>query len=193
MGEGKNKIMINTIDDALQALIQGNREYVDAQKNGNISQFIRHSVAAEGQQPYAVIVTCSDSRVPAEYIFSAGIGELFVIRTAGHVIGDFELGSIEYGVKYLRAKVVLVLGHNHCGAVKAAMGNHGKGYVRKILDEIIPVITGEEDVEKCEKLNIENSIRRIMESDMIERYVDEGRIKVISGKYDIESGIVEFF
>jgi carbonic anhydrase len=184
---------VKTIDEALQALIQGNKTYVQAQKNGNISRTIKPLSAADGQQPYAVIVTCSDSRVPSEYIFSAGAGELFVIRTAGHVIGEFELGSIEYGVKYLGAKIVLVLGHNHCGAVKAAIGSHGNGYVQKILDEIIPVITGEEDVEKCEKLNIENSIRRIMASEMIKDYVDRGRIKVISGKYDIESGVVEFF
>lgn len=185
--------LIETIEDAFQSLIQGNKKYVNAQKNGNVLQILKPLLAEDGQQPYAVIVTCSDSRVPAEYIFSAGVGELFVIRTAGHVIGDFELGSIEYGVKYLGAKVVLVLGHNHCGAVQAAMGSHGKGYVQKILDEIIPVITGEEDVEKCEKLNIENSIRRIMESEMISGYVDEGRVKVISGKYDIETGMVEFF
>lgn len=188
-----SRIFINTIEDALQALIQGNKSYVSAQKNGNISQVIRHSVAEEGQNPYAVVVTCSDSRVPSEYIFSAGIGELFVIRTAGHVIGDFELGSIEYGVKYLGAKIVLVLGHNHCGAVQAAMGNHGNGYVQKILDEIIPVITGEEDVEKCEKLNIENSVSKIMKSDMVKKLVHKGCVKVISAKYDIETGEVEFF
>nr|WP_320024475.1 carbonic anhydrase [uncultured Acetobacterium sp.] len=187
------KTQIKTINEAVQALIQGNKNYVNAQKTGNISQELNPLSAEDGQQPYAVIVTCSDSRVPSEYIFSAGAGELFVIRTAGHVIGNFELGSIEYGVKYLGAKVVFVLGHNHCGAVKAAMGSHGKGYVQKILDEIIPVITGEDDVERCEKLNIENSIRRIMESEMISEYVDEGRVKVISGKYDIESGMVEFF
>lgn len=184
---------MNTIEEAIQALIQGNKNYVMAQENGSISQAIQPLVAEEGQNPYAVIVTCSDSRVPAEYIFSAGIGELFVIRTAGHVIGDFELGSIEYGVKYLGAKIVMVLGHNHCGAVQAAMGSHGKGYVQKILDEIIPVITGEEDVEKCEKLNIENSVSKIMESDMIKDLVDASKVKIISGKYDIETGVVEFF
>ncbi|MGV8906921.1 MAG: carbonic anhydrase [Acetobacterium sp.] len=185
--------MYNTIEGGIKALIQGNKVYVKAQKNGAISQIIKPLMAQEGQKPYAVIVTCSDSRVPAEYIFSAGIGELFVIRTAGHVIGNFELGSIEYGVKYLGAKVVLVLGHNHCGAVQAAMGSHGKGYVQKILDEIIPVITGEEDVEKCEKLNIENSVSKIMGSDMIKQLVDESKVKVISGKYDIETGVVNFY
>lgn len=193
MSEIISETSIETIEDALAALIQGNKAYVSAQRNGSISRDLKPLLAEDGQQPYAVIVTCSDSRVPSEYIFSAGAGELFVIRTAGHVIGDFELGSIEYGVKYLGAKVVFVLGHNHCGAVQAAMGTHGKGYVQKILDEIIPVITGEEDVEKCEKLNIENSVRRIMESEMIKSYVDEGWVKVISGKYDIESGVVEFF
>src|SRR5665647_630126 len=149
---------MDTIEGSLQALIQGNEAYVKAKINGAISKVIQPVAAQDGQQPYAVIVTCSDSRVPAEYIFSAGIGELFVIRTAGHVIGGFELGSIEYGVQYLGAKIIFVLGHNHCGAVQAAMGSHGKGYIQKILDEIIPVIVGEEDVEKCEKFNIDNSV-----------------------------------
>ena len=187
------KIAINTIEEALQALIQGNKKFVAAQKNGSVLKEINPISAADGQQPYAVIVTCSDSRVPAEYVFSAGIGDLFVIRTAGHVIGEFELGSIEYGVKYLGAKVVLVLGHNHCGAVQAAMGSHGDGYVKRILDEIIPVITGENDVEICERLNIDNSIRRIMASALIKNEVAAGHLRVASAKYDIESGRVEFF
>ncbi|MDO9492419.1 carbonic anhydrase [Acetobacterium sp.] len=187
------KIAINTIEEALQALIQGNKAFVAAQKSGSVLKEIKPIFAVDGQQPYAVVVTCSDSRVPAEYIFSAGIGDLFVIRTAGHVIGEFELGSIEYGVKYLGAKVVLVLGHNHCGAVRAAMGSHGHDYVKKILDEIIPVITGEEDVEICEKLNIENSVRRIMASDLIKNEADAGRLHIAAAKYDIESGTVEFF
>ncbi len=187
------KTMIHTSAEALQALIQGNKTFVAAQKSGSVMREITPIAAADGQQPYAVVVTCSDSRVPAEYIFSAGIGDLFVVRTAGHVIGEFELGSIEYGVKYLGAKVVLVLGHNHCGAVQAAMGSHGHGYVKKILDEIIPVITGEDDVEICERLNIENSIRRIMESDLINQAVETGRLCVAAAKYDIESGEVEFF
>lgn len=187
------KIAINTIEEALQALIQGNNNFVAAQKSGSVLKEINPISAADGQQPYAVIVTCSDSRVPAEYVFSAGIGDLFVIRTAGHVIGEFELGSIEYGVKYLGAKVVLVLGHNHCGAVQAAMGSHGHGYVKKILDEIIPVITGEDDVEICERLNIDNSIRRIMASELIKDEVAAGHLLVTSAKYDIESGRVDFF
>ncbi|MBK5245148.1 MAG: carbonic anhydrase [Eubacteriaceae bacterium] len=184
---------MNTIEESLLALIKGNKAYIEAKKNGAISKTIQPVAAQDGQKPYAVIVTCSDSRVPAEYIFSADIGELFVIRTAGHVIGDFELGSIEYGVQYLGASIVFVLGHNHCGAVQAAMGSHGKGCVQKILDEIIPVIVGEEDVEKCEKLNIDNSVRRIMGSNMIKNLVDQGKVKIISGKYDIESGVVEFY
>jgi len=184
----------NAIDEAVQKLIEGNQRFVGSKiNNADISSEIRQGTAENGQKPYAIIVTCSDSRVPPEHIFSAGIGELFVTRTAGQVIGDFELGSIEYGAEHLGAKIILVLGHNHCGAVAAAMGGHGDGHIQKILDEIIPAITGEDDVIKCEKLNIDNSVQRIMKSDIIKHLVHENKIKVISGKYDLESGVVEIF
>lgn len=186
--------LADLIENAFRKLVQGNETFVKIQENnGNISAEIRNETVQNGQKPYAVVVTCSDSRVPPEHIFSAGIGELFVIRTAGQVIGDFELGSVEYGAEHLGAKIILVLGHNHCGAVAAAMGGHGEGHIQKILDEIIPVIKGENDVIKCEKLNIDNSVRRILESKIIRHLVDEKKVKVISGKYDLESGMVNFF
>jgi carbonic anhydrase len=154
---------------------------------------VRAKNIEEGQKPYAVVVTCSDSRVPPEHIFSAGIGELFVIRTAGNVIGEFELGSIEYAVGHLDAPVVMVMGHNHCGAVAAAMQGHGQGYITSIVEEIHPAIEGEENVCKCENLNIENSLKRVHQSELISKLIREGRVKVLGAKYNLESGMVEFF
>lgn len=184
----------NVIEAAIEKLKNGNQDFVNAEKNsGNISQTVRTKNVEEGQKPYAVVVTCSDSRVPPEHIFSAGIGELFVIRTAGNVIGDFELGSIEYAVGHLDAPVVMVMGHNHCGAVAAAMGGHGHGYITSILEEIHPAIEGEENVGKCENLNIENSLKRIHQSELIGKMIREGSVKVLGGKYNLESGAVEFF
>ncbi|AFA47386.1 carbonic anhydrase [Acetobacterium woodii] len=184
----------NVINGVIKKLKQGNADFVKNEKNeGDISQMIRTKTVAEGQKPYAVVITCSDSRVPPEHIFSAGIGELFVIRTAGNVIGDFELGSIEYAVGHLNTAVVLVMGHSHCGAVAAAIEGHGEGYINAILEEIQPVIVGETNVGKCENLNIENSIKRILQSEMIKTMIGEGQVKVLGCKYDLGSGQVEFF
>ena len=94
------------------------------------------STWTKGQSPYAIIVTCSDSRVIPENIFSAGIGELFVIRLAGNIIDDHQLGSIEYAAGHLGCRLVVVLGHTHCGAVDAAINSEPAGYIRCITDEI---------------------------------------------------------
>ena len=96
----------------------------------------REDTSENGQHPYAVIVTCSDSRVPAEHIFNAGIVELFFIRTAGNVIGDYALGSVEYGAEYLGTKLIVVLGHTNCGAVDAALHGGAHGAIATITDEI---------------------------------------------------------
>lgn len=182
------------IEAAIKKLQKGNQDFVEMEKNnGDVSQIVRIKNVEEGQKPYAVVVTCSDSRVPPEHIFSAGIGELFVIRTAGNVIGDFELGSIEYAVGHLGTSVVLVMGHNHCGAVAAAMQGHGHGYINAILEEIQPAIEGEESVGKCENLNIDNSIKRIHQSETINSLISAGSVRVLGGKYNLESGAVEFF
>lgn len=183
----------NRIEAAIQALIIGNQKFLSTKEEGYSHQAIKTIAAENGQNPYAVVITCSDSRVPPEHIFSAGIGDLFVIRTAGNVIGDFELGSIEYAVGHLGTAVVLILGHNHCGAVAAAMEGHGGGHTQKILDEIMPAISGEKDAGKCENLNIEHGFCRINESELIRDLINKGQVKVISGKYDIETGVVEFF
>jgi len=181
------------IEEAIQSLIKGNLKFLSTKEDGHSNQIIKTIPAQNGQNPYAVVITCSDSRVPPEHIFSAGIGDLFVIRTAGNVIGDFELGSIEYAVGHLDVPLILVLGHNHCGAVAAAMEGHGEGNTQKILDEIMPAISGEDDVDKCENLNIENSFCRISESEILRNLISKGKVKVVSGKYDIETGVVEFF
>ena len=184
----------DVIEAVIKKLQQGNQVFVTAEKNpGDVSAKVRSKNVEAGQKPDAVVVTCSDSRVPPEHIFLAGIGELFVIRTAGNVIGDFELGSIEYAVGHLGTSVVLVLGHNHCGAVAAAMQGHGHGYITSIVEEIQPAIVGEENVATCENLNIDNSIKRILKSEAINERINAGEVRVLGTKYNLESGVVEFF
>lgn len=177
----------------LTYLEQQNELYVQTGKNeGDLSNSKREDTAENGQQPYAVIVTCSDSRVPAEHIFNAGIGELFVIRTAGNVIGDHALGSVEYGMEHLGAKLVVVLGHTNCGAVDAALNGGAHGAIATITDEISACLPAQCEPREAEKLNVENSISRIMNSEIITEIVETGTSRVVGAIYNIESGTVEF-
>jgi len=179
---------------ARKRLIQENGRFLPAEANsGNISPAIRRETAEKGQFPYAVVVTCSDSRVPPEHIFQAGVGELFVIRTAGNVIGDYELGSIEYGAAHLHASLVVVLGHTHCGAVAAALAGGGHDHIKCITDEISACLPeGCTDPAEAEIANIHNSIRRIKESPLMASLIAKNEVEVLGAVYDIATGKVEF-
>lgn len=186
--------MIYTHEQALNKLIEGNKIYLDSRRNpGNISPKKRLKTAIHGQNPYAVILTCSDSRVPPEHIFSAGIGELFVIRTAGNVVGDFELGTIEYGTEHLGAPLVLVMGHSQCGAVAAALDGRAEGHIKDIVREIQHGLCCTTDENKSIVENILHSRCRVMESTIIRELLHDGEILVVCALYDTESGKVNFF
>ncbi len=175
-------------------LQNGNDLYLDAKQNGgDISLSKRSDTAENGQAPYATVITCSDSRVPAEHIFSAGIGELFVIRTAGNVIDDYGLGSVEYGAEHLHTKLVLVLGHTGCGAVDAALKGGAHGHIADITEEISDCLPdGCTDAREAERLNVKNSISCIMESHIMQELAASGAVAVRGAIYDIETGKVEF-
>ncbi|MDE6585745.1 MAG: carbonic anhydrase [Clostridia bacterium] len=173
--------------DALKRLKAGNLNYLNSKMNsGDVSPEIRRETAENGQKPYAVIVGCSDSRVIPESIFSAGIGELFVIRVAGNVIDNHQLGSIEYAVEHLGCKLVIVLGHTFCGAVGAAAGKNG-GYVKFITDKIRSAIGEETDAVKASILNIKQSVSKIEK--LIKR--TDG-LHITGALYHTESGKVDF-
>lgn len=181
-----------TAAEALEKLKRGNEKYMTAEKNdGNISPTLRQKTCSEGQFPYAIVVTCSDSRVIPESIFSAGIGELFVIRVAGNVIDNHQLGSIEYAAGHLGSPLVVVMGHNHCGAVGAAIGGGAENFINFITDEIKKAIGEEKDDYKACCLNVQHSVKRIEESLGIKKD-DEHGIKVCGAVYHLEDGKVEF-
>ena len=181
-----------TADEALQKLKDGNKNYLDAEKSeGNISPALRLKTCNEGQFPYAIVVTCSDSRVIPESVFSAGIGELFVIRVAGNVIDNHQLGSIEYAADHLGSRLVVVMGHSHCGAVGAAISSSPEGYVKSITDEIKKAIGDEKDDYKACCLNVKNSVKIVEESLKINQE-DENGLKVCGAVYHLEDGRVEF-
>ena len=159
---------------------------------GDLSRDTRLKTAKHGQNPYAVIVTCSDSRVPPEHIFHAGIGELFVIRTAGNVVGDFELGSIEYAVDHLKSNLIIVLGHTGCGAVEAALGGGAHGFTKTITDEIRACLPESCEAAEAERLNVLNSMARIRSSELLRELEDQDAIAIVGGIYDLASGEVTF-
>ena len=172
----------------LERLKQGNKIYINSAKSiGDISPDKRLNTSKNGQKPYAVIVGCSDSRVIPECIFSAGIGDLFVIRVAGNVVDNCQLGSIEYAVEHLWCKLVVVLGHTGCGAVSAALGeNHG--YIKHITDEIKHAVGCESDTVKASILNVEHTVSKIKDS-----LPQMNSVLVCGALYHTESGVVDFF
>ena len=184
---------VMTAQEAVSRLQMGNKRYVAAmQCIGDTSQTQREKTLSEGQRPYAVIVTCSDSRVIPESIFSAGIGDLFVIRIAGNVMDDHQLGSIEYAAEHLGCSLVVVLGHTHCGAVDAAMNHEPAGYIKFITDEIIKAIGNETDEYRACCLNVFHSKAVIEESLQIQKDEREYGLKVVGAMYHLEDGTVEF-
>ncbi len=180
--------------EALDRLTTGNRTYLEASvSSGNISPAVRKETAENGQVPYAIIVTCSDSRVIPESIFNAGIGDLFVIRVAGNVIDRHLLGSIEYAQKHLGTRLVVVMGHTHCGAVTAAMHpDDDDKFITPILEEIRSAIGNETDDRAASVLNVRHSIHRIENSFEVLESEEEDGLEVIGAIYDIETGKVDF-
>ncbi|MGN0616294.1 carbonic anhydrase [Ruminococcus flavefaciens] len=182
-----------TADEAKKRLKNGNLEYVYTNRfvcDTSIEHLKKFS--ENGQQPYAIIITCSDSRVVPELIFSAGIGDLFVIRVAGNVIDSHQLGSIEYAAEHLGTGLIVVLGHDHCGAVDAAINHEPDGYIKYITDEIVKAIGNEKDEVKACCLNVKHSCELIEHSLQIQKDEREYGLKVLGAIYHLESGEVEF-
>ncbi len=183
---------LKTPEAVLEFLLTRAKVFADQKTNvGDDSPAKKQYLATHGQHPYAVIITCSDSRVPPEHIFHAGVGELFVIRTAGNVVGEYELGSIEYGAEHLGAKVVLVLGHTGCGAVDAALHSTPHGFIKKITDEILGHLPKNCSCREAEIANVKHAIERIKESEEMAHLVKEGEVLVVGAIYDIATGAVK--
>ena len=178
-------------ETALDRLKQGNEIYLKDKNNGDISLLKRQDTFQNGQHPYAIIISCSDSRVIPESIFNAGIGDLFVIRVAGNVMDDHQLGSVEYAAHHLGVKLIVVLGHNHCGAVDAAVNHNPDGYIKFITDEIKKAVGNEKDEYKACCLNVKHSMEIIENSFEIHQEEEHG-LKVVGAVYHIENGEVDF-
>lgn len=189
------RITVASAEEALKELKEGNEEFTA----GNTAK-LRADLAENGQAPYAVVITCSDSRAAPEVLFNTTMGELFTIRTAGNVVDKFEIGSVEYGVEHLGAPLVVVMGHSNCGAVSAAVGGEAEGSIQDIVDEIAPSVVEARKTEKeesaistlAEDLNIQNTIQKLRTSTILSHLESEGEVKIIGAKYDIKDGSVKF-
>ncbi|MGH4124642.1 MAG: carbonic anhydrase [Clostridium sp.] len=188
--------------DAENLLKEGNSRFVENKALGDdISTEKIKGLATNGQKPFAVIFSCSDSRVPPENIFDQGLGDLFVIRNAGNVVDDITLGSIEYGVEHAAAPLIVVLGHENCGAIKATIdGGEASPNISAILSKIKPsfdkvkgsTTDKNELYENCADENVKNSLAVIKSSPVINKLEKEKKVTVIGAKYHIETGKVTF-
>ncbi len=191
-------------DEPFERLCKGNERFARnacVHPHGDASR--RSETAEDGQHPMATIVACSDSRVPVELLFDMGIGDLFVIRVAGNVCGVDEVGSVEYAVDHLQTPLVVVLGHERCGAVTAACQHaHEPGSTSALLDRIATAVrisensanprTEEERVALAVRENVRHSLVDLMQSESIARAVIDRRTTIAGGVYDIASGRVEW-
>lgn len=185
-------------DQVLAHLLEGNQRYRANHPKHPHQQSARRAEVAKAQHPPAVILSCSDSRVPPEVVFDQGLGDLFVVRVAGNVIDDDVLGSIEYAVEHAGATLIMVLGHERCGAVKAAVqGGAVEGHVGKLIEAIRPALeTGRSkpgDVaENVMRANVLHSVSLINSDEpVITHAVRSGKVKVVGARYDLDTGVVE--
>jgi carbonic anhydrase len=192
-----------TPDQALKNLKDGNARYL-AGKSQHPRQDARRraETVSGGQHPFAIILSCADSREPVEILFDQGIGDLFVVRVAGNVADVDELGTMEYGADHLGAPLIVVLGHAKCGAVTAVVkGEHVSGNIPALVDNIIPAatkskaknLTGDALIADAVKANVMQSIEdTFINSDVLRERVAGGKLKILGAVYDLEKGTVEW-
>lgn len=185
--------------DAFELLMAGNQRFVAGTPDHPNQDVARRAATAPSQKPFAVMFGCSDSRLAAEIIFDRGLGDLFVVRTAGHVTGTEVLGSIEFGVSVLNAPLVVVLGHDSCGAVAAACsalenGQTPGGFVRDIVERVTPSVlaaraAGREKPEEILSEHIEHTVDLLLErSRVLAEAVAAGRLAVVGLSYRLADG-----
>jgi len=205
-------------DEALQKLMDGNRHYVENKlTNAALSDTATRTSLARSQKPYAIILSCSDSRVPPEIVFDKGLGEIFVVRVAGNIPDPVVIGSIEYAAEHLGSPLLMVLGHERCGAVTATVEAKGKSTGSANIDAIVKAIEpnvklAAKDCEACkgEKKCAETKKSEFVEcvidanaktvaanltkkSRILKHLVDEKKFKIVAAKYDLDDGTVTLF
>ena len=197
--------------EALQQLREGNLRYVEETRSSDtLTGRSRRRAVADGQTPFAVILGCSDSRVPAEIVFDQGLGDLFVIRVAGNIVAPSQIGSVEFAAERYGVKLVVVLGHSNCGAILATIEELGRGskeqsrHLRSIVDRIRPSVQAfigtslasdqETLVHHSVRANIRMSANHLRHgSDVLEQLIEKSGLLVVGAEYNLDTGVVEFF
>jgi len=190
---------------ALELLVDGNKRFVNNLKvNRNLLQ--QANETSDGQHPFAVILSCIDSRTSAELIFDQGLGDVFSVRIAGNILNEDILGSMEFGCKVAGAKIIVVLGHTKCGAVKGACDHIEMGNLTSLLTKIRPAVDDELEtkenrtssnplfVENVSTINVKRTVKSIMErSPILKEMIEAGQVGIVGGTHDISTGIVNFY
>ena len=184
-----------------EILVEGNKRFINNLHNDH-DHLEMINETREGQYPFAVILSCMDSRTSTELIFDQGLGDIFSIRVAGNIVNEDILASIEYAIKYVGSKVLMVLGHTECGAIKSAKAGVKDGHITSLLERIQPSISKamlkEEDYhmfnDNAAYANVENSLEEILtRSEIVKEMFKKGEIGIVGGVYNIETGQVDFF
>jgi carbonic anhydrase len=197
-------------DEALERLRSGNRQFVAELGGGSaqISESRRRELIG-GQEPFAIILGCSDSRVPAEIVFNQGLGDLFVIRVAGNIVAPSQIGSVEFSAEQHGARLVVVLGHTQCGAILATIDQLGRRSedqsrnLRSIVDRVRPSVEALMDTEvaknpaelvrRAVRNNIRMSVNQLRHgSEVLEHLVENEGLRIVGAEYSLETGVVEF-
>lgn len=182
-------------EEALNKLLEGNKRFVGGSMEPK-NFAARREELKQGQQPIATVVTCSDSRVVPEYIFDAGLGEIFKVETAGNVVDKIGIGSVEYAVGHLHTPLLIVLGHEKCGAVKAAYQDHKESNITNIVKKLQPAIKkakkgGDEavEMEQAAVYNIKNVMRKLKRSPVVKEALEKGMLRAVGMKYYLDGRV----
>ena len=202
--------MVNPLE-ALERLQVGNRRFVEghqSRQHGSLREQLE--ATARSQSPFAVVLGCSDSRVPAEIVFDQGIGDLFVIRVAGNVVAPSQVGSIEFAAEQFGTQLVVVLGHSQCGAVQATLEQLRQSVenrspnLQAIVDRVTPAVEGlldgelKDDPEALLRAAVRANVRASVEmlrtgSEILEAFIADERLVIVGAEYSLATGVVEFF
>ncbi len=188
-------------EDSLTKLQDGNKRFVSGELSKKDLGEGRRQELTKGQNPFATVLSCSDSRVAPEIIFDEGLGDIFIVRDAGNVADPVTMGSIEYGVEHLHTPLLVILGHEKCGAVTAALDAKGKteGNIGAILKKIMPAVhkakkagkDRESTLDLAIQENVRNTYKEVMKSEIVRELVHKGKLKVVGAEYYLGTGKVE--
>jgi carbonic anhydrase len=183
-----------TPDQALAKLMEGNQRFVDKKRINPHQDAVRLAEVAEGQAPFVALLSCADSRVAPEIVFDQGIGDLFIVRVAGNIASTEEVASEEFAVGVLEVPLLMVLGHERCGAVAAALkGGELPGVIESLVFSIQPAVQASEGesgdrLTNAVKANVRLQVQRLQTSSVIASFVQEGKLKVVGAYYDLDTG-----